>query len=125
MLLQHGAEANSKNKQEDTGIASKTKNLILSALHMAVRAGRSRVAQILCEFGANVKIANLDGFTPIDVAQNLATHDIYNILVILSVCIDCIIVEMELIESTNITLVETLLGESLKFRKKFSEEERK
>ena len=54
LLLQHGADINGRNKDDNT------------ALHLAAFFGRADAVKVLLENGANIKARNDDGATPID-----------------------------------------------------------
>ena len=46
-----------------------------TALHLAIRFGHERIAQILLEHGANIFLKNLNGETPLDLALRFGTED--------------------------------------------------
>ena len=57
LLLQHGAEVNGRNSDDNT------------ALHLAIFLGRAGTAELLLKSGADVNAKNDDGATPIDLLQ--------------------------------------------------------
>ena len=57
LLLQHGAEVNGRNSDDNT------------ALHLAIFLGRAGTAELLLKSGADVNAKNDDGATPVDLLQ--------------------------------------------------------
>lgn len=51
-----------------------------SPLHLACRAGNVRIVEMLVRYGANHRLRNFNGFTPLDEVERIKSDDIFRSL---------------------------------------------